>query len=465
MKKIINIIILILVCAFSYTQNKVKGTFPGLANQQIKLVGFEGFDTHKIDSVKANDKGIFSLSFGKKDYGMGYLSAEDNKPFFIILTEEAIKLKGEAFAFPEAIEILEGTENQIFEQYASEHPRREQALSAWVYLEKIYTSDSLFAGQDVPKQAIAEEKKRIKAEDSLYLAGLASETYVSWYLPLRKLVSSVSTIAQYRTEEIPATIAAFRDLDYTDERLYNSGLLKDAVESHFWLIENSGGSLDSVYAKMEVSIDHLLENLTRDEKKLNEITDYLFNLLERHSLFEASEYLALKVLNETTCTLNNDLASQLESYRRMKKGNTAPDFAFNVNVLAPGYESSNIPEKLSAINSEYILVVFGASWCPACPEELSQIAGLYENWKAFGVEVVFFSLDQDKQNFEDLAGTFPFVSICDYQEWGSPVVKSWHVFATPTMYLVDNNLEILLRPDSIKQMDAWVDWYLVQGNN
>ncbi len=57
------------------------------------------------------------------------------------------------------------------------------------------------------------------------------------------------------------------------------------------------------------------------------------------------------------------------------------------------------------------------------------------------------------------AAVFPFISICDYQKWGSPVVKAWHVFATPTMYLLDNNLEIILRPNSARQMDAWVDWY------
>lgn len=72
----------------------------------------------------------------------------------------------------------------------------------------------------------------------------------------------------------------------------------------------------------------MLEDLIKDDKILNEVTDYLFDLLERHSLFEVSGYLALKVLNETSCTLNSDLANQLESYRAMKKGNVAPDIVY-----------------------------------------------------------------------------------------------------------------------------------------
>ncbi len=485
-KKILLINILLFVYALAYSQNTITGVFTGHANQQIKLVGFNGFDTYTIDSTQANEKGRFQLSFGTEDFGMAYLLSEDNKSFVVILSGKSVKekgkrrkakgesdavssskglkLKGESLANPESIKIIDGNENKLFAQYASEHPHREQTLSAWDYLAKIYKKDSLFAVHETPKQAIKAEKKRIKAEDSSFLASLPDDSYVRYYLPLRKLVSSVSTIAQYRTEEIPETIKAFRAIDYTDNHLYRSGLLKEVIESHFWLIENSGRSLDSVYIEMNKSIDILVENLLADEQKLNEITENLFKLLEKRSLFKASEYLALKLLNEKACTINNDFAAQLESYRAMKKGNTAPDIKFPKNILAPGYEATKIPQKLSDIKNNYTVVVFGSSWCPQCPQELSKISGFYKKWKEQDIEVVFVSLDEDKIIFNSFAGVFPFISICDYQKWESPVAKDYHIFATPTIYLLDNNLKILLRPNSVSQLDAWINWYLVQGN-
>lgn len=465
MKKLKTIIVLLFISVSAFAQNSITATFTGLANQYIKLVGFKGFDIYVIDSTKANEKGKFQLFFGTKDFGMAYLLSEDNKSFVVILAEnENLQLAGDNLSFPEAIVIKNGKQNKLFEQYALEHPRREQTLSAWDYLTKIYRKDSLFATHQTPKQAIETEKQRIKAEDSLFLANLPQNTYVSYYLPLRKLVSSVSTIAQYRTEEIPATMQAFREIDYTDNRLYKSGLLKETIEAHFWLIENSGRSLDSVYIAMNKSIDILVENLLSDEQKLNEITEHLFKLLEKRSLFSASEYLALKLLNEQGCTINNDFAAQLESYRAMKKGNTAPDIEFSKNILAPGYKATEIPQKLSDTESDYKVVVFGASWCPQCPQELSQIAKQYAKWKKQGVEVVFVSLDEDEKIFKSFAGVFPFISFCDYQKWESPVVKDYHVFATPTIYLLNNKREILLRPNSVSQLDSWVDWYLVQGH-
>ena len=227
-------------------------TFPSMAGELVRFGTFQGIQSRTLDSVRVGANGTFSFSFKTDKPAIGYLITAENKPYFLILDKnERIRLQGGHLSFSESVQILEGQQNQAFATYAVQHPRREQALSAWGYLEKIYTLDSMFAVQAVPSQAIQSEKVRIKQEDQSYLEALNPSWYVRWYLPIRRLVSDVSTIAQYRTEEIPATITAFRTLDYTDERLYRSGLLKDAIESHFWLLENSGRSLDSVYLEMK----------------------------------------------------------------------------------------------------------------------------------------------------------------------------------------------------------------------
>ena len=95
-----------------------------------------------------------------------------------------------------------------------------------------------------------------------------------------------------------------------------------------------------------------------------------------------------------------------------------------------------------------------------CNEELPEITKLYDKWKLNGVEVVFVALEEDKKSFMDFAKTFPFPSYSDNKKWESNIVKDYYVFSTPTMFLLDNKREIILRPNSVKQMDAWVDWNL-----
>jgi len=459
-----NLLILLGFIIFSVIAKSqtISGKFSLLANQEIKLEAFNGLKTYLVNTTIIDEKGNFTLKYTAKDYGVGYLMASDNKPLFLILSGENIEVVGEALSYIETIQITKGKENQLFEQYAKEHPKREQALSAWVYLEKMYSTDPLFRVQKKPIEAIELEKKRIKLEDANFIQQLPEKSYVKWFLPTRKLVSSVSVVAQYRTEEIPATIASFRALDYTDKRLYKSGLFKDAIESHFWLLENCGKPLDSVFIEMQFSIDAMLTNLKKDEQKLNEVTDYLFDVLEKRSLFKASEYLALKVLNEVSCTINSDLARQLETYRAMKVGNTAPDIVFpNTRVNPTNNFTIN---KLSDLTSNYTLVVFGASWCPKCNEEIPAIAKLYSSWKAQGLEVLLVCLDDDLKAFYGFTINYPFISISELKKWDGTIAKDYYVFSTPTMYLLDKNRKIILRPNSVKQMDAWVDWYLVKGN-
>jgi thiol-disulfide isomerase/thioredoxin len=446
----------------SLSAQTITGNFIQLKNNEIRLEGFNGFNSYTISKIKIDEEGNFKLSYSLQDYGVGYVISQDEQALSVILNGEDIELLGLGLLAFKNTSIAKSTENMLLERYTHENMLREQALSAWVYLEQLYASTDFLSAVEKASDAIQIEKHRIKKEDVAFLAALPKDSYVSWFLPTLTLVNSVAAVAQHRTHKIPATITAFRALDYAGQRLYKSGLLKNAVEAHFWLLQNSGKSLDSVYVDMQLSIDAMLRDLMKDEKILNEVTDYLFDLLERHSLFAASEYLATKVLNQVSCTINSDLTNQLETYRAMKKGNTAPDIVFPDTLAYP--KSDFNPKKLSDFTSNYTVVVFGASWCPSCTEELPKIVSSYPQWKDQGVDVLFVSLDEDLKAFYQFTSQFPFLSITDLKKWDSPIAQDYYVSGTPTMFLLDNNRKILLRPNSVKQMDAWVDLYLVKGN-
>jgi thiol-disulfide isomerase/thioredoxin len=436
----------------------VSGTFIAHANQSISLNGFDGFDSYTIQSTKADSNGYFSLRYALKDLGMGFLKAGGGKPFILVLSGEDIVFEGEAFEYPAGTTVLQGSQNQALTQYASDQPRREQAQSAWSFLDKIYNQDSLFSIHDEPREAIATEVKRLKAESKGYLANLDDDSYVKWFLPVRQLVSSVSAIAQYRTEEIPEAIETFRRMDFTDSKLYKSGLLREALEGHYWLLENSGRPLDSVYVEMNKSTDRLLDFLIFDEEKLNEITDHLFNFMEKRSLFEASEYLAVKVLNEVSCTIDDKLAKQLEGYRTMKKGNIAPDIVFAPNTLGPADKKI---AKLSDIkDSRYTVIAFAAGWCGHCQKEIPKLAKLYPKLQQNDIEVALISLDDNKADYQKFAANLPFFSSCDFKKWDGKAVEDYHVFGTPTFYIVDKDLKIYIRPKSVDQIEALADYNL-----
>jgi thiol-disulfide isomerase/thioredoxin len=459
MKRSLFLLFSIFFVVVSARAQTLSGTFPAQANQTITLEGAKGLDTYSIGSTKADEKGQFTLSYASGDYGIAFLSGEDKQPFVVILEKEGVKLEGKALNEAATIRILEGKENRSFEQYTQEQGKREQALSAWGYLQNLYQNDPLFAKQQVPNQAIQLELLRIQGEDEAFIASLPRDSFVRWFLPIRKLVSSVGAVAQYRTAELPQTVTAFRTLDYADPRLAKSGLFRDVFESQFWLLENSGGTLEENYEKMEVSLDAILKSLEKDELRYNEVVGYLIELLERRSLMQAAEYLALKVLEQERVAIQPRLARQLEGYRAMKVGSRVPEIQFVGDILLQG-KPITYPTRLTEVTAPYRLVIVGASWCPACTEEMTQLIPLYGKWNKLGLEAIFVSLDTDPKAFQAYSEGMPFIAFSDYKKWDTQVVQDYYVSGSPSFYLIDQAGNLLLRPQSVKQLDAWVDWKL-----
>jgi hypothetical protein len=81
----------------------------------------------------------------------------------------------------------------------------------------------------------------------------------------------------------------------------------------------------------------------------------------------------------------------------------------------------------------------------------------YNKWKVKEVEVVMVSLDTDKKAFEEFATEFPFIFVCDYKKWDTQSAKDYYVSSSPTIFLLDSNNKIILRPPTVASLDSWLE--------
>jgi peroxiredoxin len=457
MNKVFLILFLLSFIVFKTTaQNSIAGNFSSIKGQTIRLMGFQGAEVYSIDSSKVDSQGNFELHFSDASLGMGYLLTSEDKPYMVVLEKGKVQLTGQTPADATNIVIQSGEQNKLFVQYALVHGKIGQALIAWFYLKNLYESDTLFKNQAISKLAINNEIDRLNKVDNNFLNSIPSNTFMSWYLPVRKLISDVQAVANSRPQEIPSTIKAFRNINYAHPQLYTSGLFSDVLESQFWLIQNSGLEKAVMVKEMNTSVDFILASVHKNEKLYNEITKYLFQYFEKNSLFDASAYIALKALNQKEVILNNSLAFKLESYRKMKVGNTAPEIEFKGDVYVNRQLVNNV-KRLSDIKAKYKLVIFGGSWCPQCKAETLQLIMRYNKWKAKEIEVIMVSLDTDKKAFEEFASDFPYSIACDYKNWDTQAAKDYCVSSSPTIFLLDSNNKIILRPPTVSSLDSWLD--------
>ena len=265
-----------------------------------------------------------------------------------------------------------------------------------------------------------------------------------------------NTYVKTSPKEIQSSSNPFKNLNYSNPQVYSSGLIYNLIEKQFWSVQNSPLTETSKYKEITSSVDIILDSLIKNQQLYNDLTKYLFNYFEKYSLFAASEYISLKALSQKEVILNTALAFKLESYRKMKVGNIAPNFELLGDVFKNG-SALKTAVYLSDIKTKYKLVIFGGSWCNQCRAEMVQLMPRYNNWKAKGVEVFFVSLDTDKKEFENFTAPFPFYSACDYKKWETQAAKDYYVSSSPTIFLLDSNNKIILRPPTVASLDSWLE--------
>ncbi|MCL7753307.1 thioredoxin family protein [Polaribacter sp. Z022] len=424
----------------------LNGTLKQHKGQQITLTGFNYYKTVNLATTVADSLGNFSLNYPKNYKGMAILNTQDNSSLVFVLTEPSIHIKGTHLNETDSLQFINSKENINFLKYAKDQSLRSNALSAFAFLEPLYNNKPLFAKQKKFLKNLKKEQTRLQKEDAQFVANLHKESYTRWFIPYRKMVQEMPVIVRKKTAQIPNAISFFRSTDFNHPNFKTSGLFKEFVEGHYMLLENMGQSLDSSNVQMNLSSKYLIDNLQENDSLLNTVADNLYNYFEKRSLIKASEYLSIQLLTTQQCALNDDVAAKLESYRKMKPGNIAPEIVFENN------------KKISDIKTNK-LVVFGASWCPHCTKEIPKLVENYKKWKDKNVEIVYISIDTDQAAFKNTYKNLPWQqTYCDFKGWETQAVKDYYITGTPTYYLLDANNTILVRAKTLLHADSWINY-------
>ena len=161
------------------------------------------------------------------------------------------------------------------------------------------------------------------------------------------------------------------------------------------------------------------------------------------------------MLSDDSCQLEGKNQALFEQYRKMANGNAAPELRFE--------NSKSGFKQLSDLKNKFKLVIFVSSWCPKCIEEIPKIKAVYDGWKEKDdLGVLAVSLDTDKEKYETFTRDIISITSCDLKGWKGQAAGDYYVFATPTMYLLDANNVIMVKPVSPGQTTAWLDMLRVR---
>jgi thiol-disulfide isomerase/thioredoxin len=423
----------IVLQASAQNSNLLKGSFSAAKETEIRLMGYTGTKDTLLAQTKTDALGNFLLDYPKKYKGAATLQVKEMTNLIVLFNNENFEITWADFKDFTGVQFTNSTENEAFQQAFIINMDAQKKLAGLTYLLPFYKMDPTKKEWTVQlEQEITSENSRFEA----YLNKLSNTSYAKAYLTYRAVLQNLQKENKSQVEATDAE-AAFLALDFSDENLFYSGLAKELFDAYlkqtFTLREEA-----LVVSKLNAFSDVLKKSSQVNTKALNHYSEYLMKEYEKFGLIACAEHLALSLLDDNKCIINDKTLPILEQYKKMAIGNTAADMVFSAGLKY---------KKLSEVPAKYKVVVFGASWCEACTKEMPQFKEYAELFKTtYDAEIVFVSLDTDQEKYDAYIKDLPFINTCDYKGWGSPNVKNYYVFATPSVYVLDTENKIVAKP-------------------
>ncbi len=125
----------------------------------------------------------------------------------------------------------------------------------------------------------------------------------------------------------------------------------------------------------------------------------------------------------------------------------------SLTIAGPGLKGGNI-STASYQGKAAVLVMYWATWCQPCTEELPELRALYNQYQPQGFEIIGISLDMTKEPVAPFLAqqkvTWPQI----YQPGGleSPLAVQYGVFSPPVMILIDKTGKVVSRNASVAEL-------------
>jgi len=118
---------------------------------------------------------------------------------------------------------------------------------------------------------------------------------------------------------------------------------------------------------------------------------------------------------------------------KMSIGLGRPARNFSVKFL------SGEPFSLSQQRGKVVLIVFWATWCEPCREEIPVLKAYYDQFKDKGFEVIGISLDSSRERAKKYIREtkIEWKNACSEAVWDDPTVKRYGLNMIPSSWLVD----------------------------
>jgi thiol-disulfide isomerase/thioredoxin len=240
----------------------------------------------------------------------------------------------------------------------------------------------------------------------------------------------------------------FEDMDPLDNSLIHSMAISDRIQG--MMVKFSKGEDARFLACIDIIKAHFEPNPATLESALYAMLDGFYNTGKE----DICLYILDNYIFDEDCgaDLSDVIRQRAQGIINLQVGKTPPTFVME------SHEGKKIDLMKTAAKNKYTLVMFWASWCHKCEQEIPALIPLYARTHPQGFEAIGVSIDQNRATWTGIIDQrgMQYINVSQLQGWDSPIVKDYKITATPTYFLLNSKGEIVLKPKRIYEVDAFL---------
>jgi peroxiredoxin len=446
MKNLALSIILLLSVNFSIAQI-INLRIVDLIEKKAVLASLSGEKISFIDSISVNNKREFDFKLEKHNSGIYRLKFNNKNWLDFIYDNEDAEIETNANNISDSLKVIKSKSNKIYYEF--------------IKLNKDYKTKSellqlilaRYPKEDDYYQATKEKLIQVQ-EDYFHFVNVIAQaipnSFIARYVGSAQLpVIDTSILSEQQLTFLKTH--ALDNVDFNDDGLIYSDAFTNKTIEYLTYYRNPQLPLELLEKEFMSAIDTILGKAKVNDIVYTHIVEYLLDGFKKFGFDNVINYIVGNyVIKDDLCLdqkLTTTLDRRIQQARNFKVGSVVP------NIILP--DSTGSLFELSKINTDMILIIFYASWCPHCQTLLPQIYELYKFQKEKQFEVITISIDTLRTDWLKFIRTnnLNWMNVSDLKGWVGQATKDYYIYATPTMFLVDNERKVISMPKSVGEIN------------
>ncbi|PKL82588.1 MAG: hypothetical protein CVV24_09290 [Ignavibacteriae bacterium HGW-Ignavibacteriae-3] len=447
--RIIHIILLAALCSLSYLNaQSLNFIVKGSGSDKAFLFSVEGEKTFLIDSLTSKSKDHFTCDFtGSSRHPGLYRLLVLNKRIDFIYDGEDILIKTESENPLDSMKVEKSESNSIYysfvrlnRQYKTKSELLQLILMRYPKDDNYYRT-TINKFEQLQKEYTEFVDKYSRVNPNSFIAKYVKSAQlpiVNFLLPLDKQLSFLKS-------------HSLDNIDFTDAGLIYSDLLTNKTIEYLTYFGNPQLPKELLEKEFMKAVDSLLNRAKVHPLVYQHIVEYLIDGFKKYGMDMTLDYIVQNyVIKDDLCLdpkTESSIQRRIDQNKKLHLNSPAPD------IKLPDINGRVI--ELSKLKSANVLIVFYASWCPHCTELIPELDKLYKDSDLKQFEILAVSLDEKKEDWINFVkkNKLDWLNVSDLKGWNSKAASDYFIYATPTMFLVNNKLNITGKPLTIAELE------------